>query len=220
VDADGRRTPVTWTRGAEGACAADPFAAGCEVDVATATGRLRDRPLREGPAASSFPVSVTGEVRWARSVDSRTLHWSTDGGTTWQSHTTSLPASEDVQATAAGSWAVFFAYPDAEFTRDGGDTWERWDGAAPLASYVVANELVVVSADGDLVLVSHRAAKRPEVLASTDDTWREFGRSDVATRFGTVSPQAAGPWLWVPDQGRVWVSPNGRSWKVVAPPRR
>jgi hypothetical protein len=145
------------------------------------------------------------------------VHWSTDAGATWQQHRTSLPATDDVQVTAAGDWAVLFAYPDAEYTRDGGTTWQRWEGEAPLASFVVANELVAVSADGDLVVVSHRPGRRPELLASTDDTWRQFRRSDVRTDFGAVSPQPAGTWLWVPDQGRTWVSPDGLSWRAVEP---
>ena len=217
VDTTGARRSITWVGAAERVCATDPAAARCTVDVATATGRLREQPVREAPSASTFPVSSVEGWRWARSADSRTLYRSTDGGTTWRPQETSFPATQAVQVTAAGEWAMFFSYPEAEYTRDGGRTWQRWDGAAPLSSFVVANELVALSADGDLVVVSHRAGAGPQLLGSTDDGWRRFRTSDVSTGFGTVAPQAAGSWLWVPEQGRTWVSPDGVSWQAVDP---
>jgi hypothetical protein len=215
VDAGGRRTPISWSGRAGQVCASGPAGPRCQVDVRTATGTLLPRPVLDRPSAATFAMASRGPVRWARSVDSRTVHWSADGGATWQHHRTSLPAADDVQVTAAGSWAVFFAYPEAEYTRDGGQTWHTWDGEAPLAPYLVANELVTVSADGDLVVVSHRPGKRPELLASTDDSWQRFRHVDVRTDFGTVAPQAAGSWLWVPDQARTWVSPDGLDWRAV-----
>ena len=219
VDADGRRTAIAWAAGAGPTCAPDPGGPRCVVDVGTATGRLRDGALRRQPSGSTFALPATHVPLWARSVDSRTLHWSTDEGASWSSHRTSLPRDGNVQTSAAGDWAVFFAYPEAEYTRDAGRTWHTWDGQRPLAPYVVANELVSVSADGDLVVVSHRPGQRPRVLASTDDSWDEFRSVDVRTAFGAVAPQPAGPWLWVPDRGRTWVSPDGLDWRAVDPRR-
>jgi hypothetical protein len=122
-----------------------------------------------------------------------------------------------VQVTAAGDWAVFWAYPVAEYTRDAGRSWQRWDGSGPLARFLVANEQVVVSADGDLVVVDHRPGHAPRLLATTDSSWQEVRAAQVRTGFGTVTVSAAGGWFWVPDRGRTWVSPDGLRWHAVDP---
>ena len=218
VDPTGARTAVTWSGRAERVCAVAPADPRCVVDVEAATGRLQPVPrLPAGTLPVVDALGGNGPTVWARSVDSRTVHWSVDGGATWQVRRTSLPVAGDVQVTAAGDRAVFFSYPAAEHTRDAGRTWRTWDGSAALAPFVLAREQLSVSADGDLVVVTHRPGRPPALLASTDETWQQFEEAELRTAFGTVAVSAAGGWFTVPDRGRTWVSPDGTDWRAVDP---
>ena len=218
----GEQRAVTWTGGAEEKCAVDPAAPVCAVDATTGVGELRDEPVpvRASPDAAHQPLAVDGDDVWARSVDSREIVWSRDGGRSWQRHTTSVDEGRtvNVQVTAAGDWMVFYAWPLADVSSDHGRSWQTRDLSDALSPILLAEEAMTVTADGILVGVSQPIGGPSVLFASTDERWTRFVEADVETAFGGIEVRTAGEWLWVPDQGRVWLSGDqGLTWTVVDP---
>jgi hypothetical protein len=220
VTADGARREVDWAAGAEQVCAVDPASLRCEVDVETATGRLvPPGELRNVPNGSAEPVSRDGDDVWARSVDARTLYWSSDGGRSWRSHETTLDGP-NLQVAAAGDRGVFVDWPTAEVTSDQGRSWSRVELGDVPDRFTVPDLGVVVTPDGGLVLVSRPVGGPPLVLAATDESWQELTPVDLRTEVGGVQVERSGNWLFVPDLERGWRSADGGlTWELVDPLR-
>lgn len=210
--------------GPERAQGALPAAPRCSVDATTATGELLAAPVQveTSPDAAHTPMAADGADVWARSADSREIVWSEDGGRSWRSRTTALEPEPgaNVQVTAAGDWMAFYAWPEAEVSSDHGKTWQVRDLEEALAPILLAEETVTVTPTGRLVGVTYPVGGPPVLFASTDDEWTRFVEADVRTAFGTIDVRTAGDWLWVPDQGRTWLSGDGGlTWTLVDPLR-
>ena len=217
VTADGERRGVTWGGGAEEVCAVDVGSSRCAVDAATAAGRLLAPDERLVPHRSAQPVARDGSDLWARSVDATTLHWSADGGRTWEAHRTTLDGP-NLQVDAAGERAVFVDWPTAEVTSDQGRSWRRIELGGVPDRFTVPDLGVVVTPGGGLVLVSRPVGGPPLVLAATDDSWAELTPVDLRTEVGGVHVERSGDWLFVPDLESGWRSDDGGlTWELVDP---
>jgi hypothetical protein len=217
VTADGERRAVAWEADAEEACAVDVGSPRCSFDAEAATGRLLDADERLVPLRSTQPVAQDGADLWARSVDATTLHWSADGGRTWESHRTTLDGP-NLQVDAAGKRAVFVDWPTAEVTTDQGRSWSRIDLGEVPDRFTVPDLGVVVTPGGGLVLVSRPVGGPPLVLAATDDSWEELTPVDLRTEVGGVHVERSGDWLFVPDLESGWRSADGGlTWEPVDP---
>jgi len=218
VDNDGAQRDVSWEGDAAEVCAVDPSDARCLVEVSTATGRLVDGG-RAVPGPGYLAVARDGQDLWAASEDQTRLARSEDNGRSWRTHRTALtPENGDfLQATATGDVAIFFTWPRVEVTVDGGASWQVRDLEQALAPVRVANPILSVTADGDLLGVSYPTTSRPFLFASTDSTWRSFERSDFRTDGGDYHVATAGPFAYAVDVDSSWISSDGLAWERIEP---
>jgi hypothetical protein len=164
----------------------------------------------EGPADS--------ERLWARSVDSRRLHWSDDRGATWSSRDTSLGRDDNVTVTLAGEWVAFTTNTRIEFSSDLGETWAVRDLGAALSAFRITDVRWQITSSGNLLGAVGSVGRAERLIRSTDPSWTSFERSDITTSVGLVYVEVAGPFSYVLDDQRWQVSEDdGRTWVTRDP---
>jgi hypothetical protein len=217
VTGEGEQRQVTWRGAAADVCADAREVSRCVIDVDAATGRLADAGRRAVPGPAAQPLARDGDDVWARSVDAATLHWSSDGGRSWTSHSTTLDGP-GLQVAAAGDRALFVDWPFAEVTTDHGDSWRRIRFDEVPERFTVPDLGVVVTPEGGLVVVSRIVGGAPLLLAATDESWRRLTPVELRTEAGGIQVVRAGSWLYVPDLEGGWRSGDGgRTWDLVDP---
>ena len=211
VDATGRPRGITWLGAAERVCSTQPGNLRCRFDAGSARASLTgDVRLPKGTVALH---DVGDDTLWARSADSRRLHWSEDGST-WRSRSSSLPADDIVTASAAGRWAVLAGTTSVEFSADGGRSWRTRDLTAALRPIRLADVDWTITRSGVLIGVTQPVGRGDLVFRSTDSSWTRFVETDVPTGFGLARPTAVGGAVYVPDTERWAVSTDdGATWR-------
>lgn len=212
VDASGSPRPVRWRGDAEQVCATRPGDVRCRFDPTT--GRGWWQPGAHLPDGAVALEAGSAGPRWARSGDSRRIFWSSDGGVSWSSRASRLPATEMVSASAAGRWAVLAGPSSVEYTADGGRSWRTRDLGAALRPIRRDDVDWTVTRSGVLLGVTQLVGRGDVLFRSTDAGWSRFVVTGLHTDFGLIRPTVVGGAVYVVDGERWAVSADdGATWR-------
>lgn len=225
VDAAGRQQTVEWiaTTPSQDAvvesCSVAVDDPRCRFSAATGTGRvLGVDPVSYPRSAIPLPTSEPGDRLWARSVDSRRLHWSEDGGRTWAQKDTRLPRDVNVSISVAGRRVAFLANTSVEHSSDGGSTWHVKELSKALADIRVADVRWEITESGHLLGVTALVGEGEQLFVSTDTDWSDFELTELKTEVGHIWPMVAGGYVYVLDADQWWWSADaGAHWETFEP---
>ena len=225
VDAAGHRQKVEWidTTPAHDAvveaCSVAVDDPRCRFSAATGTARvLGVEPVSYPRSAIPVPTSEPDDRLWARSVDSRRLYWSGDGGRTWDRKDTQLNRDANVSISVAGRRVAFLATTSVEHSSDRGETWHVKDLSDALSDIRISDVRWEITESGHLLGVTALVGQGEQLFRSTDAQWSDFELTELKTEVGHIWPELAGDYVYVLDADQMWWSADaGARWKRFEP---